>query len=339
MKNAESAINNLFLIGAGFTKAVFPNAPLNKDLFPIICKNAPSITTTLKKHYKELNKTNDIEILLTRLDLGIHIPKAKRQTDLKTVRKTIEQQLAEYFQQFRFGNNKDKLKETEWLELLAKEVFADNDILINLNYDCSLEGLLDYHKVWSPNGGYAGIRNPPWDVPSNPKNIRIFKLHGSEHFIEAGGYPNKEKTEISFPVDESIYPRSGKNRFFQYGLNDLGRRPYIIAPSFVKVPHQDIELMMIKALKVAASVKNVIVIGCSLRQEDSFLWLLLTSFLNQPINKRKLVIIDPYAEKIKSKICAHYFVDISNFINITLFSDSLQSVIKQLINELHDNNP
>ncbi len=338
MKNPELATNNLFLLGAGFTKALFPAAPLNKSLLPVLCKGTPG--TTLKKYYNEY-KTDDIEILLTRLDLDILHPKAAQQTALQTVRKKIERELSQYFAQFRFGNHWDELIENKWLEPLAKEAFADNDVIINLNYDCLLEGLLDYHEVWSPKGGYAVLdRNPLLDseFPHNEKNIRIFKIHGSEHFIEAPDPFNKTKTAIGFPVDESIYPRSGKNRRLRYGMGMPEARNYIIAPSFVKTPHQDIELMMIQALEAAASANNLVVIGCSLRPEDSFLWLLLTSFINQPASNSKLVVIDPRANEIRDKITSHYFVDISRFINIRLFSSGLEYVIKQLINELHGNN-
>lgn len=334
-KDSTQKVNNLFLIGAGFTKAVFPNAPLNKDLLPVLCKGTPC--TTLKKYSKEHN-TNDVEIILTHLDLEILQPKAKRQTALKKLRKTIERQLAEYFGQYRF--KEEILDKSTWLKEFV-DLFQPNDAIISLNYDCLLEGVLDYYEVWSPKEGYAVLDSNPLldsEFPQNEKNIRIFKLHGSEHFIEAPGLSNRTKTAIGFLVDESIYPRSGKNRHFGYGMGMPEARNYIIAPSFVKTPHQDIELMMLKALKTAGLVKNCVIIGCGLRKEDSFLWLLLTNFLNQPISNRKLIIVDPYAENIKAKICDHYFVDINNFINIKLFSNSLESVIKQLINELHDNN-
>jgi len=337
LKEQGLKVNNLFLLGAGFTKAIFPNAPLNKDLLPVLCKGTPC--TALKRYRKEF-KTDDIEILLTRLDLEITIPKAKRQTALQTVRRAIERQLAEYFGQFRFGNHEDELRESEWLGSVAKEAFAENDVIISLNYDCLLEGFLDYHEVWSPKGGYAVLDSNPLldsEFPHNEKNIRIFKIHGSEHFIEAPDPMNKTKTAIGFLVDESIYPRSGKNRHLGYGMGMPEARNYIIAPSFVKTPHQDIVLMMIQALEAAASANNLVVIGCSLRPEDSFLWLLLTSFINQPVSDRKLVVIDPRANEIRDKITSHYFVDISRFINIRLLSNNFKSVVKQLIKELHGN--
>ena len=332
MAKQTPQVNNMFLIGAGFTRAVFPDEPLNKDLLSELC-NDTTICTALKKYRKEF-KTDEIEILLTRLDLEITTPRAKRQTALQTCRKVIERQLAECFSKFRF---KEKvLKGNQWLESFVK-LFNENDAIISLNYDCLLEGVLDYYEVWSPKEGYAVLdRNPLLgsQFPQNEKNIRIFKLHGSEHFIEAPDPMNKTKTAIAFPIDESIYPRSGRNRHLEYGMGQNEIRSYIIAPSFVKMPHQDIELMMIEALKVSSSVNNFIVIGCGLRPEDSFLWLLLISFLDRPGESRKLIIVDPYAEEIRNKIVNHYFVDIGGFVNISLFSNGLEKDVHQLIDIL-----
>jgi len=120
--------HNLFLIGAGFTKAVFPDAPLNKDLLKVLYQDAPN--TTLKKYSRE-HKTNDIEILLTRLDLDILHTKATRQTALQQVRKAIEEQLAEYFTKFRF--KEELLKTSKWLETLAKQLFKSDDAIVTTN--------------------------------------------------------------------------------------------------------------------------------------------------------------------------------------------------------------
>ncbi len=333
MDKQEQSVNNLFLFGAGFTKAVFPHAPLNKDLLEELCKDAASCRV-LNEYRKEF-KTDDIEILLTRLDLEITIPKAKRQTALQTARKAIERKLAEYFRRFRF--KKEVVANSAWLRDFVN-IFQPNDVIISLNYDCFLEGLLDYYEIWSPKGGYSVLDSNPLldhEFQQNEKNIRVFKLHGSEHFIEAPDPGNKTKTAIGFPVNESIYPCSGKNRDLNYGGGQKEIRSYIIAPSFVKIPHQDIEQMMLKALEAAASVNNFIVIGCGLRPEDSFIWLLLTSFFNQLPANRKFVIVDPNAEKLAKKAVDHYFVDINNLVNIRKFSEGIESVVKELIRELH----
>jgi hypothetical protein len=164
----------LFLIGAGFTKAVFRDAPLNKDLFHAVVSANPKTKLNL---YSKKYGTEDIEILLTRLDSDI----AETESNvLERERMSIEMDLCEYFSRFRFAHC--NLEQNPWLEKFALEVLRENDAIVTTNYDCILEGLLDFYEVWSPNGGYVNVENPLLDSPDNSKNILIYKIHGSENF-------------------------------------------------------------------------------------------------------------------------------------------------------------
>lgn len=334
MEERKSTNHNLFLIGAGFTKAVFPDAPLNEDLLSVLCQGTPC--TTLKKYHREY-KTNDIEILLTRLDLDTLHPKARQQTALRQVRNAIERQLAEYFRRFRF--DEELVKQKSWLESVV-HLFREDDVIITTNYDCFLEGLMDYYGVWTPNRGYPKLDCPSPSCPKNPKNILIYKIHGSEHFVE---FPLlspdcvTENTTIRFPFNESIYPISGKNAYLDSDIPGL-TGPYIIAPSFIKSPHHYIERIMIDALQVAPKAKNLIIIGSGLRVEDSFLWLLLSAFIEPcvPNNReKKLVIVDPKAEEIRYKITKHCMWDIDDILSITLIEKHLGCAVDDLTKELH----
>ena len=102
-----------------------------------------------------------------------------------------------------------------------------------------LEGVLDYLGVWTPRDGYARISAFPTDsIFPNPKQIIIHKIHGSENFVESSVIgKNKNQTGIGFNINDSIYPKSGANSHLGGGI--LNPRPYIIAPSFVKIPHAD----------------------------------------------------------------------------------------------------
>ncbi len=324
--------SNLFLLGAGFTKAVFPDAPLNKDLLPMLCKG--SSRTTLKKYYRE-HKTDDIEILLTRLDLEILRPNHK-QTALQQVRKKIERQLAEYFVKFRF--KKEIIANSTWLKDFAN-LFQPNDAIISLNYDCLLEGVLDYYEVWSPNGGYVNVENPLLDSPTNANNILIYKIHGSENFWEASPFgkngPKKEQRCIGLVVNESIFPRSGQSRIFGYGGGQPEVRQYIIAPSFVKFPLMEMANMVNKLIPVARNAKSLVIGGCGLRREDMSLWLILASFLNRRLQStKKLIIIDPsQCDQIKARI-ANYWTGATDHFTICCIHKTFQDGIKQLISEL-----
>lgn len=114
---------------------------------------------------------------------------------------------------------------------------------------------------------------------------------------------------VNFVFDEWYFPKSAKNTHFGYGL---GRGEiYLIAPSYVKVPTVEITYFMIDALKAASESQNLIIIGCSLRPEDSFLTLLLTHFLRQSQwQSRKIVILDIKANDIASRVKDYWGVNI-----------------------------
>ena len=132
---------------------------------------------------------------------------------------------------------------------------------MSLNYDCFLEGALDNLGVWTPNNGYARVINPLSDsIRQNPKNIKIYKIHGSENFVESRvDLGKRSQTSIGYRIDGSIYPVSGANSHLGGGSDHP--RTYIIAPSFVKIPHVDIAAMMLDLLKVAEAARNFLIIG------------------------------------------------------------------------------
>ena len=159
---------NLYLIGSGFTKAVFPSAPLNADLLSSIIGHY--LGASRLSYYYHKYKTSDIEKLLTRLDLDILESNINKSERIK-----IEKELASYFQTYRFSE--EIVLNNKWARKYSLEILQPNDVIISLNYDCLLEGILDYYEVWSPNNGYAGISHALTDsLPINHNNILIYKF-------------------------------------------------------------------------------------------------------------------------------------------------------------------
>jgi len=133
--------NNFYIFGAGFTKSVFDNAPLNDQLLSSLLNINPSSSL---KSLSDKYGTQDIELLLTKLDIDIQQGHYKPE-----LRSSINKEIAEYFQQFRF--TPDMLEKKNWLEEFACNGFQKNDVILNLNYESFLEGLLDYFEIWNPN--------------------------------------------------------------------------------------------------------------------------------------------------------------------------------------------
>lgn len=279
--------------------------------------------------YKDKYKIDDIEKLLTLLDL-----EATESDEIKNDRSAINAEIVSYFRKFRFSKFGADIP--LWLKTFALNVLKRNDAIVYLNYDCFLEGALDKLGVWSPNDGYAGINNFPTDsLPKNPENIKIYKIHGSENFIESTvkEFPvigeNPKQTAIGVLINSAIYPKTSAHSCYRYGT--INSKLYIIAPSFVKIPHRDIAAMMLDLMKVAEVATDFVIIGCGMRPEDNFLWLLLTCFLNRISNpKHRLVILDPSSEKIRERISNYWIGDIRQFDNIVTIPCKLEDGISKL---------
>ena len=284
------AISNLFVIGAGFTKAVFPSAPLNDDLLSQVVGPQPD-DSPLGQVWSEYELSN-IETLLTRFDLDLLTGKSRFGEDH---RNAVNKQLADFVARFRFK------QDIQWLQPLTR-IISDNDVIISLNYDCFLEGFLDFHEAWSPKGGYHIIENPLCDgsLPGNQRNIRILKIHGSESFRRSAFLDKPESQTIGLRINEALFPRSGKNI-------DFGCKPdagaYVIAPSFTKQFNLELEYLLLDATRFARAARNLVIIGCGLRREDSYLWLVLISFMhNRRWKKKRTVIVGPQASETTTRI-------------------------------------
>jgi hypothetical protein len=218
------------------------------------------------------------------------------------------------------------------LEDFSKNILQENDIIITLNYDCLLEGVLDFFEVWSPNYGYAGegINNPlASGIVKNPKNIIIYKIHGSENFILSSIMPNKKKKSIGHTIHSGLYPKSGLNKNFARGI--INPQSYLIAPSFVKSPHAIIADLMNKLIIKSKDADNLIIIGCGLRHEDNYLWQFLTSFINVRREvPKKIIIVDPCASKIMNKIDDYFPFKLQDIVNTHPIDDLLQNSIMAL---------
>jgi hypothetical protein len=242
------SISNLFVIGAGFTKSVFPEAPLNDDFLTQVVGSKPD-DSPLGKVWSKYGSSN-IETLLTRLDLDLLAGTSDFSED---DRNAVSGQLADFVSRFRFK------QDVEWLCPFT-EIISDNDVIISLNYDCFLEGFLDFHEAWSPKGGYHIIENALSDdsLPGNQRNIRILKIHGSESFRRSAFLDKPESITVGLRINSALFPRSGKNI-------DFGCRPddgaYVIAPSFTKQFNLELQYLLLDATRFARVARNLIIIG------------------------------------------------------------------------------
>jgi hypothetical protein len=321
---------NLFIIGSGFTKALFPNAPLNSDLLPELYENRAN--TGCQKLFDRY-KINDIEICLTKLDLDIISNKAKVD-ELNSLRTNVENELADFF--YDYVASDDLLINYGWARKFFQNAISADDVVVSLNYDCVFEGMLDLVDKWTPNGGYGTTLNndalyPKRETRTSP--ISVLKIHGSANFYKKLALPpvvGPRAKGIDFIFSKHFFPKSGRK---EYPDGEVENEPYIIAPSFVKTHALVSNYLMLQALNASSKATYMIVIGCGMRPEDSFLTLLITSFLNSSNRKNgKLLIIDRDSEKIYSKIQRYYETSVSK--DVLCIDGFIQHTVDDLIEKV-----
>ncbi len=316
---------NLFIIGAGFTRALIPDAPLNGDVLQRLIEAKHAIASQLKTQYD----TADIEVALTKLDVDLASTKSE---ELRKLRTDIDRALAECF--FPYHMTEEIYRRTAWLGPFIDNAFADGDVAISLNYDCVFEGALDFGSKWRPKGGYGTAINCHDAIVAQALQspVAVLKLHGSVSFIRAPYFDNDADGAVGFDVHEHFFPLSGKNSQLRFGGNNSAR--YIIAPSYVKIPTAEIAYMMLDAIQASSHAKNLIIIGCQLRPEDSFLTLLVTNFLRQrDWQQRRIVIVDPDATAISERIRRYWGMDISQ--QVSPIPENLEYAVDKLLHEIH----
>lgn len=308
--------SKLFIIGSGFTNgATHGAAPLNKDVLRSIQPTAPDVWDDLTARYS----TEDIEVALTKLDLDIiSSPQNHEFVDL---RRKAEASLSTFFTRFRY--NDDILHKSPWLLDFMQGSFVKGDAAVSLNYDCLLEGLLDRCKLWSPYDGYGRT----WAVKSVPSEpnlspVTVLKIHGSENFHRDAVHGTQTEQAISFTIDDSIFPVSGRLQHFC--LPGIVSKKAIIAPSFVKVFPSALLCLMVEALDIAQKAETLVLIGCGLRPEDTFLYLLLWHFLGAT---KRIFIVDPDADDLGKRISDTLEYDVARI---------LHPIEKTLLDGWHD---
>ena len=289
-------MKTVYLLGAGFTKALNGKAPLNNEVMGKIDLS----------DFDEINHLieeagNDIEHLLTLLDLKI----AKSRSDLKrleSIKSNITKQIHDIFDIDKYSaiNSNNQL-----LQSFIQSIPNDSHI-ISLNYDCVLDQGLWLSGTWKPCCGY-GVKELPanCDCETNSilKNIILLKPHGSINFYtsslvsipDVGGYP-------IIDLSDNIFPE----RYSTFNSRDDNDEPYIATMSYDKQYRNGMFMFWGKAIKAFKEADRLVVIGCSLRHEDAFLRYALFNFgIRKDANKLPVEIVshsDLSCETVKSNI-------------------------------------
>ncbi len=252
-------MNPLYLLGAGFTRAVIGDSePLTHDLMATL-----DISDFPELHEDYERSFPDIEQFLSILDLKVlHFRQINSSfaDHLDKIREAIVQQIVNQLDTTRLHvRNYD---EYPLLKKFIETVPAEARIL-TLNYDCVLDQGLYFSERWSPFGGYCYPTFPHTDRENDSKDrILVLKMHGSCNFrdSEAGQeYFNIEITNSIFPnIHAEINSR-------------LSDKPHILVMSYIKQFHNGVMNLWREAISFLRASEKLIIVGCSLREEDTFL--------------------------------------------------------------------
>jgi len=286
--------------------AIFEQAPLNAELLPYLAKrpNASASCKLIQRYH-----IKEIEIALTRLDADIALCRTQGgpKDYLCGLRHEVEQEIVAYFDSADFSVTSDRVDSLPWLRQFLDDAVSAGDVALSLNYDCFFEGALDYREKWTPNGGYGPLKHMLTGNDA-PSPVEVLKIHGSTSFRIAKDLGNDNIRVVNLAINEKYFPKSGKYRHFGFGGDDA--QTYLIAPSYIKRPTYEISRLMLRSLEAVAEADTLIIIGCGLRPEDMFLYVLLTAFTDGYSPKeRKIIVLDQKAEDLVFNIKTYLTVD------------------------------
>lgn len=190
-----------FVLGAGFTKAFFPSAPLLVDHYPISPlieladnRSLPFAKRILKLAIVDEEGRVDIEQLLTRAEQGMPFD-AEHATplDMPFLRSQVKKMLME-----RLSHIGQRPEHEELFSEFVTVCMENHATCITFNYDDTLDaGLMRYNLPtlrgpadagkghWHPDGGYGFFVPPASQVIYHGSNYKdatdvvLLKLHGS----------------------------------------------------------------------------------------------------------------------------------------------------------------
>lgn len=286
-------MNCVYLLGAGFTRAVTEevtgkNSLLTNEIMPKLnLSNFPEIQENYEKTFP------DIEQFITQLDLRcLRFDKNNKSLSkrLNEIRDNIVEQIVRMFDVDALSV--DRLDNFSDLKKFIESVSTQSTIM-TLNYDMVLDQGLWLSNRWHPGGGYYTSSFPCSDDENKKKdNISLLKLHGSCNFRKSelgdNEYPVVEINDRIFP---DIHTSHG-------AVQDAGA--HVLVMSYFKIYCNGIMQLWRKAVESLKNADRLVIIGCSLREEDTFLKFALYYFgMKEKTEKFYIEIVDKDIENCK----------------------------------------
>lgn len=275
-----------FILGAGATRADYPNAPLDADFFQKLRSFRGDLEGALEEELSEL-RPDYREGGLEKILMEIETFSDSRQRYLReNIYKGMYSLIAQNTDSDSgFDNTFNNQKKTTSHKILVSKC-SDSDFFITLNYDLSLD-----MAVWEDRAsytarhsyidyGFLGIQNVGKLLVTEERRKSVYHLHGSLN------WSIREDNEIV------VHPKAMPPLQSSSQLN-----PFIVPPGPKEYPPL-IEHIWDTAKQRLKKADELIVVGCSLNPADEKLLELIKEWRTKhPKAKTRVIHLDPSLEE------------------------------------------
>jgi hypothetical protein len=315
--------NIVCVLGAGFSKAFFPSAPLMVDDYSAVSlaqkfrffKHASRIID-LERNRESRGRIN-IERLMTRID-GLMPYDFYRGQDFEGYHGEASEELGWLLQEVkkifieRIQLAKDKPQYVSDLKAFAKYCVGNSINFVTFNYDDFLDEALwtktgvqepeeKDEPYWHPDGGYGFFCRPSRlcvEVQEMFMDLRtpalLLKLHGSMNWYPRRGYSSPYSTEAIMHHERWFsLPEEHGSTEEAIALH-LGDTPFIVPPVLFKselVAQPILRLVWHRAYEALRSANSVVFIGYSCPPTDIAAYVLFSESL-EDIGRENIKVVN-----------------------------------------------
>src|SRR5437899_6158200 len=316
----------VFVLGAGFTKAFAPSAPLLREDFyeqlrPIFAKFERAQSILERERERDPEGKINLENLMTRLSSGMPY-------DWKT---GVDHELGELLSSlktwFRLQLEKVKVEHSDDLRAFARHCKQKNIDCITFNYDTFLDQALwettvnkaplNASEWWEPDWGYGFLCPPSAGIERGSMGIRhqypqrmfVLKLHGSLNWRVKHGerFPYGVGEVLHHEPWWSIWQKSEPEA--QAKLLDqiefyLDREPVIVPPVLTKselIEHPLLRVIWAKAHDCLSEATQVTFVGYSLPMTDIAAGTLFQETLSGRLKPTEIKVVTREDQETKKK--------------------------------------
>lgn len=289
-------MKDVFLLGAGFSRAVAAEMPLLADLSTAVSQKLPEVEESIKSF------AGNIEMVMTYLSqdhpwlseaenlrnraLFLDISSAIRDVLVESMRKAAERPCP------------------DWLLALIHYWESTDSRILTLNYDTLVESaarlckdvykaglkpdryypfsMVPLHRQWEEFTLYSGSSDPP--------SFKMFKLHGSINWLFSGSKSSSGET-IYYAGQDDVWGPKWSTQFREIGTTD--KTPLIVPPVAEKsgyFQHPHVRGTWREAASALRQARRIFCLGYSLPELDTTMRFFLLK--NYPAERVPFFVVD-----------------------------------------------